>query len=355
MNPSSALPSASSLTLTREELYARVWSQPMLRLAAEFGVSDVAIARLCQRRNIPRPAPGYWAKLAAGHAVERPVLPPAQTGQERPVSFRRAAPPAVPAAAHAAVHPIAERVHRCLSRYKARAYGLVLVNEPGLPRVLASPAQAPRITAFLHTLLEGAAAQNTPWGAAAARPPAFERDARRATLRVEETLCPSVAGERPSRRPGGLFTITLRGPAGARRDVTRWEESAALPLDRIATLALEALRTKLAPPAIAPALHFPRPARIEPPRPAGLLREAQHWAESSLLERYVDACEARWTRDENGLTPGRRRWLARARSAVQSLSPFARHPADDALRPGVVVPPPELFAGTSASRRSHSG
>jgi hypothetical protein len=62
-------------TLTRSELYDLVWSKPLSKLAPELGVSDVGLAKLCKRHNVPTPARGYWAKLEAGHAVTRALLP----------------------------------------------------------------------------------------------------------------------------------------------------------------------------------------------------------------------------------------------------------------------------------------
>lgn len=59
------------VTLTREELYERVWSTPMERLAAEFGCSGRGFAKLCRRDQIPVPARGYWARLQAGRSGKR--------------------------------------------------------------------------------------------------------------------------------------------------------------------------------------------------------------------------------------------------------------------------------------------
>ncbi|MCE9604779.1 MAG: hypothetical protein K8U03_07750 [Planctomycetia bacterium] len=63
-------------TLTREDLYALVWKTPMSRLAKEFGLSDVGLAKVCKRHDVPRPPVGYWAKKANGKIVRRPSLPP---------------------------------------------------------------------------------------------------------------------------------------------------------------------------------------------------------------------------------------------------------------------------------------
>ena len=40
--------------ISRAELYELVWGTPMSRLAAQFGVSDVALAKTCQRLGVPR-------------------------------------------------------------------------------------------------------------------------------------------------------------------------------------------------------------------------------------------------------------------------------------------------------------
>lgn len=63
-------------TILCSELYERVWSVPMKRLAPELGVSDVGLAKMCRRSNIPVPPRGYWAQVQVGKAVKRPSLPP---------------------------------------------------------------------------------------------------------------------------------------------------------------------------------------------------------------------------------------------------------------------------------------
>ena len=64
------------LQYDREELYRKVWEQPMLKVAEEYGVSSVALGKTCRKLNIPVPGRGYWAKVANGHRVEsKPALP----------------------------------------------------------------------------------------------------------------------------------------------------------------------------------------------------------------------------------------------------------------------------------------
>jgi len=64
-----------SITLHRRELYNLVWSEPVSRLAKKYGCSDVWLAKICKRYNIPRPGRGYWARKQAGERVPTTPLP----------------------------------------------------------------------------------------------------------------------------------------------------------------------------------------------------------------------------------------------------------------------------------------
>lgn len=64
----------------RDALYELVWTAPVYEVAARLGVSDVAVAKLCRRADIPLPPRGYWQRLDAGQCVDRPALPPAPAG-----------------------------------------------------------------------------------------------------------------------------------------------------------------------------------------------------------------------------------------------------------------------------------
>lgn len=62
--------------MSREDLYQKVWTTPATKLASEFGISDVALGKICRRMDIPKPAPGYWRKIETGH---HPPIPPLTT------------------------------------------------------------------------------------------------------------------------------------------------------------------------------------------------------------------------------------------------------------------------------------
>lgn len=90
--------------VSREELYEQVWKTPMSRLAAEYGVSDVALAKTCRRMNVPKPGRGHWARLAAGERVRPVPLPQPRAGDELWTHVREPRP--------ASPYPAAPRVPR---------------------------------------------------------------------------------------------------------------------------------------------------------------------------------------------------------------------------------------------------
>jgi hypothetical protein len=95
-----------SVTLTRRELYDRVWAEPVDTLAREFGLSNVGLGKACRRYKIPVPPRGYWARKAAGQKMHQPPLPTMKDGDETVTllgSPRRDSPPEEPSRA---VHPL---------------------------------------------------------------------------------------------------------------------------------------------------------------------------------------------------------------------------------------------------------
>jgi hypothetical protein len=60
----------------REKIYEEIWAEPIQHVAGRYNLSDVGLAKLCKRLNIPRPGRGHWAKKAAGKPTPRqPQLP----------------------------------------------------------------------------------------------------------------------------------------------------------------------------------------------------------------------------------------------------------------------------------------
>ena len=77
-------PTNDPLTLTRQDLYELVWSKPLVELAKDFGLSDVALAKRCRKLAIPVPGRGYWARVAAGQV---PRQPPLKKRDDQPLDY----------------------------------------------------------------------------------------------------------------------------------------------------------------------------------------------------------------------------------------------------------------------------
>lgn len=98
--------------MTRDELYALVWSKPVTEVGLLVGMTGTGLAKACRRNGVPVPPRGYWARLAAGQVLER-ARPPSDGSVETGVRLkgvpapekpdvvrtmirRRAAPPKLP-------------------------------------------------------------------------------------------------------------------------------------------------------------------------------------------------------------------------------------------------------------------
>ena len=80
-----------SRTVTRQELFDQVWLEPMTKLAPKYGLSDVGLAKVCKKHQIPKPPVGHWAKLAHGKASPKPKLPKLDAAHLEEIHFTRSA------------------------------------------------------------------------------------------------------------------------------------------------------------------------------------------------------------------------------------------------------------------------
>ena len=109
-----------------------VWAKPITRLAREFGLSDVGLAKMCRKHNIPLPERGYWAKLAAGKQVRKIPLPDPKNDQAIEIQERKPVP---------AEEKAAEMEVRKRERLRIETIGAIEV-----PAVLESPHRLTKMT-----------------------------------------------------------------------------------------------------------------------------------------------------------------------------------------------------------------
>lgn len=162
---------------TREEFYELVWSKPLTHLARDFGLSDVALHKICRKHDIPNPPLGWWAKHAAGHKVRPTPLPKLKSGISGTVviaggelrkesddiasarELARIRASEVEVAADAPAHPIVTKSIAKLRAAKASPVGLVSVSQQGLIAIEIAPASVDRIEQCLNRIAAAALLQ----------------------------------------------------------------------------------------------------------------------------------------------------------------------------------------------------
>jgi hypothetical protein len=156
--------SRTRIRLTRTALYEKVWVTPTRTLAKEFGMSDVGLAKMCRKHNIPVPPVGYWRRQETGYKDSRPSLPASKDGPEHLDIYvserlrpefeelaRQFAPKVI--VTPEISHPLALRSQRLLEREKTNQRGLLTSKNGALAHVLASREQLPRALKILNALL----------------------------------------------------------------------------------------------------------------------------------------------------------------------------------------------------------
>jgi hypothetical protein len=151
------------IRLTRAELYEKVWATPVRTLAKEFGMSDVGLAKICRKHDIPVPPLGYWRKTETGHKAVPPPLPPTKNGpdtldiyvRERltPELARLAAEPAPEIAIPPELsHALVVRTEKLLAQGKETDKKLIVPKNGVLPHLLVSREQMPRALRIMNAL-----------------------------------------------------------------------------------------------------------------------------------------------------------------------------------------------------------
>lgn len=165
---------------TRRELYELVWSKPLQKLAEEFGISDRGLAKICMRHRVPSPSRGYWARLAAGQKIKRPLyrelndpsldrieiaatvsaLPDETRDMLKKAKVERAERREKAAESDAAIQagPV-EKPHRAIAataralrKGKPDASGVMSATGAGMCGVIVHAERVERAVAFLHAL-----------------------------------------------------------------------------------------------------------------------------------------------------------------------------------------------------------
>jgi len=165
------------ITFTRPELHEKVWSVPVRTLAREFGLSDVGLAKLCRRHQIPVPGRGYWARLQFGQSPKRVALPPIADSRLESIEITRheklkseqitmvpegqaVIPTIVVAEDRPITHPVVLQIDKSILRKSVDERGLLLARKGRVVPIVTSIEALPRairlIDAFFSALGDAA-------------------------------------------------------------------------------------------------------------------------------------------------------------------------------------------------------
>lgn len=262
------------IKLTRQELYERVWTTPVSRIAPGLGISDVGLRKICQRYEIPLPPVGYWAKKQHGKRVRRTPLPEVEEPDGQPLEFwcRPAGSRASGSTSEAtnfyereqlpenkigvsgsldAPHPLVERTLRSLASAKPNEVGLVEPKAKRCLNVTVSPESVARAMLIMDALVKALEAR----GLKIAATPDLEQaatikvlderltflleeltESRKRKLTKEEKSEVEMWGfsreiPRYERFPSGRLSLVIsNGPLGARH---RWSDSGRQKLEQL--------------------------------------------------------------------------------------------------------------------------
>jgi hypothetical protein len=354
--------------LSRQELHELIWSTPATKVAADFGISDVAVAKRCKKLNVPRPSRGYWASLAAGCKPRKKPLP--LTVEEvftkearKSVGTTLALPVDT-----AALHPLAsELLHTVSKAHLDRHKRATLRDVRTLPKVTVSKNLAERVGKAFHVILGGV----EPLGILFRKSLScydggyFKLGADRLYLHIEEDLVDS-SGKRlqvpswdwqASRCVlSGYLTFSFNTSSYGKADVGQWFETAKVPLEKILAQIVRAIRDHFlnlqirhAEEAIKRARehaeweqrtrewfaqeeirlqkereqkHAAALANAARGRSENLTKAAQAWRTSCNLAGFLNECERQWKQVSAELTAEQQTWLKWARTYTHQLSPF---------------------------------
>ena len=177
--------SRERICLKRDELYEQVWSQPIIELAKQYGLSDVGLAKICRKLKVPLPGRGYWAKRKAGRIPPRPTLPALKkndltevivTKPELPLAEPQTLTEAerlialeslpdnliVVEPTLSSPHPHVVRTRKCLRLAKPGDYGLLHSREKGCLSVHVGPGSLGRALRIMDTLIKALESRGYP-------------------------------------------------------------------------------------------------------------------------------------------------------------------------------------------------
>ncbi len=352
--------------LTREELYEKIWSAPTTQVAAELGISDVALAKRCKKLNVPKPPPGYWARVAAGQKPKKEPLP--STASE--VFIQSAVQPLAKILSlpetNEQLHPLALELMRTLTTAKPKYDKRLWAEELTLPEVKVTKGLIQQTAKCFHVIVTNVESVGIPFRKAQGfhNPGFFQRGHDRLYLRIEEELVESARVVRrqswqlqeDSRVPSGRLTFSLYRERYSNQNTKQWKDDGKSSLGTLLAEIVAEIRRyyveaqkRRAQAAIdreKQSIESERYRReyeekeaicreeerkqkhadvlevTEQTRKDDLVKAAEWWRLHRVMMEFINECEQRWLSNASGeLTAEQQAWLAWARQNADAMSP----------------------------------
>lgn len=372
------------VTLTREQLYELVWQKPVSRLAEEYAISNVGLAKICVRAGIPTPPRGYWALLEAGRAPAKPPLPKGP-GVPTIRLMPRAAAPIAPEHDPLAVRlanekrpenriVVPERLHSPSELVAAAKAALHAAKEDsigfvappsGCLAIAVSRAQIPRALRVADALLK--AVINRGWSASISQRTTYLTvDAVPISLTIDEGTETTEQPVKPDlgdgyafhyerrnfeKRPSGYLSISIKEETSIwpHAQQRAWNESDRRPIEDCLNSVLagliklaaavkadrerkevearaEEVRRQRVEAAFAEQKKLRAAFDAEKSRVEELRRQARSWREAQDLRQYVAEGRRRMSSDPSTPEGNLERWAEWALAQADRLDPFSPSP-----------------------------
>ena len=201
----------------------------MRTLAKEYGMSDVGLAKICRKHDIPIPPVGYWRRKETGQNVARPPLQAPKNGTETlDIYVRERLNPEFAALAaeespkvvisEELSHALVTRTEKLLSSGKENEKKLIVPRKGAASHLLVSREQLPRALRIMNALFVAheERTQVVSWSKEEGAPLVVSVDGEAVMFCLQELtdsvphVLPPAEGKHPWRAPKWDYKLTGR-------------------------------------------------------------------------------------------------------------------------------------------------
>lgn len=353
---------------SRQEIYDLIWSKPVAKVAADFGVSEVTVKNHTNNRRIPRPTPRYWSKIASGIKPRMKPLPPSANDVFEIEAQRRTPKSFALPKSGTPLHPLAAEMVAALKKIKPDDKNLIRLKETNYPEVTVSKELAERAVGAFHVMLNALEPLGIEFKKFHGKydPGYFRWGHDRLFFTIEEILTdPLQPGRRKRWWEGhsqsqhlfsGYFAITSNDKSWRNNESKEWLETKSNPLERVLSEVIsytrlhfltkqrkriqEAIDNKKWAEEYAKRQrewqieeairiqkekeqsHLKAVQAAAEARKLDLIKAAEWWRRSRSITEFISECERRWKSLSSELNPEQAAWLAWSKEIATGMSPF---------------------------------